>query len=175
MTILTTERLRLEPLQDAHLNALFQINRDAEVMRYITGRAQTLEETQAMIDTVKARWEQYGYSWWGFIERDGGELIGAGCVQHLGRDPTRELETGWRLRRDKWGMGYAIEAARSMAGFAFDELQADLLCAVCIPENTKSSGVMTRLGMRYRGLETWYDMQMAAYEVTKAEWGVKWK
>jgi len=170
MTILHTERLRLEPMADAHLEGLHALNGDPVVMRYLSGRAETLEETRDMIARVKARWAEWGYSWWTFIERDGGQIIGAGCIQHLGRDAANPLEIGWRLRQDRWGRGLASEAARTMAGFAFDTLAAPLLRAVCQPENTASAQVMRRLGMRYRGVERWYDSDTAAYEITRDEW-----
>ena len=169
MTVLTTPRLRLEPLTDAHFDGLYALNSDPAVMRYITGRPDTPEETQLMIDKVKARWAAWGYSWWAFIERATGELIGAGCVQHLGRDAAQPHELGWRLRQDHWGQGYASEAARAMATFAFERLQAPLLCAVCDPANTASAKVMTRLGLRYRGLERWYDADMAVYQLTRED------
>jgi RimJ/RimL family protein N-acetyltransferase len=170
MTILTTARLRLEPCNDDHLQGLHQVNLDPEVMRYITGRPDTLADTQAMIDRVKARWADTGYSWWCFIELGTEELIGAGCIQHIGRDNKNPLEIGWRLRRDKWGQGFASEAAERMAAFAFETLKGDSLCAVCDPANTASSHVMKKLGMRYRGNERWYDMETAAYEMTREDW-----
>ena len=70
-------------------------------------------------------------------------------------DPANPHEVGWRLRQDRWGQGYASEAARALATFAFERLNAPLLCAVCKPENADSAQVMTRLGMSYRGLERW--------------------
>ena len=170
MTILTTARLCLEPLDDVHFDGLHRLNLDPEVMRYITGKPDTPEDTQAMIDRVKARWADTGYSWWGFIETATGELIGAGCVQHLGRDRENPLETGWRLRKDKWGEGFASEAAQCMAAFAFDTLQASLLCAVCDPRNTASSRVMERLGMQYRRNGRWYDMECAYYDMSRQDW-----
>ncbi len=87
MTILTTARLRLEPITDSHLEGLCRLNSDLEVMRYISGKAETREETLNMIDRVKARWVECGFSWWSFIDIDTEELIGAGCIQYLGRDP----------------------------------------------------------------------------------------
>ena len=170
MTILTTARLRFEPMNDSHLQGLHQVNRDPEVMRYITGRGDTLEDTQKMIDTVKERWVRFGYSWWCFIEQDSEEVIGAGCIQHLGRERANPLETGWRLRRDKWGQGFASEAANRMAAYAFDTLEGELLCAVCDPANTASSNVMQKLGMQYRGIERWYDLDMARYDMSRADW-----
>ena len=170
MTILTSERLRLEPFDDHHLDGLHAMNRLPEVMRFITGKPETLEQTRAAIELVKERWAEYGFSWWAFVEHGSGRVIGAGCIQHLGRDPANPHEIGWRLVPDKWGQGFAFEAARAMAAFAFDTLDAPLLCAVCKPDNVDSAKVMQRLGMRYRGEETCYDSPHAVYEMTRAEW-----
>jgi RimJ/RimL family protein N-acetyltransferase len=170
MTVLTTARLRLEPFSETHLEGLHAMNADPEVMRYITGRPETRDETWASIDRVKARWAEWGYSWWSFIELKSGELVGAGCIQHLGRDPANPLEIGWRLRRDKWRRGLAIEAAVRMATFAFETLGAPLLRAVCHPDNVASAAIMKKLGMHYCGIERWYDADLAAFEITQPEW-----
>jgi RimJ/RimL family protein N-acetyltransferase len=166
MTILTTERLRLEPFDDAHLDGLNAINSDPEVMRYLTA-PESRKETLEVIRRVKSRWLEYGFSWWSFVERASGEIVGAGCIQHLRRsgespDPACPLEVGWRLRRDRWHQGLATEAAVTMADFAFQTLRADVLYAVCHPDNAASASVMKRLAMRYRGIEIWYDMPLAA-------------
>jgi RimJ/RimL family protein N-acetyltransferase len=170
MTTLTTPRLRLEPFQDTHFDGLFAVNSDPAVMRYITGRPDTADDTRASIERVKARWAEWGYSWWSFFERETGQIIGSGCIQHLGRDAANPLEIGWRLRQDKWHQGFASEAARAMAAFAFGTVGTPLLCAVCDTENQASAQVMKRLGMRYRGVEHWYDVDLAVYEMTRAEW-----
>ena len=170
MTILITPRLRLEPLNDSHFDALHRLNRDPVVMRYITGRPDTPEDTRSMIDRVKARWIEFGYSWWGFILASDCDLIGSGCIQHLNRDLGGPLETGWRLRQDVWGQGYASEAARHMVGWAFKTLKPDLVCAVCQPENTPSSTVMERLGMSFTGTGRWYDMDCKRYDITASQW-----
>jgi RimJ/RimL family protein N-acetyltransferase len=175
MTILTTTRLRLEPFDDAHVDGLNAINSDLEVMRFLGGRAETLDETVAVVERVKARWAEYGFSWWSFIERVSGQIVGAGCIQHLRRsgsapDPTCPLEVGWRLRRDRWRQGLATEAAVAMTDFAFHTLRTEVLYAVCRPGNTASELVMKRLGMRCRGTEIWYDAEMTTYEITAIDW-----
>lgn len=170
MTILTTERLRLEPIDEHHFDGLHAMNRLPEVMRFISGEPEAPEQTRRMIAVVKERWAAYGFSWWAFIERGTGRLVGAGCIQHLGRDPANPHEIGWRLVPDRWGQGLASEAARAMAGWAFERLRAPILVAVRMPENVDSRRVMERLGMRYRGLETWYERPHAVHEITRAAW-----
>lgn len=170
MTILTTPRLLLQPIDDHHLTGLRELNSDPQVMRYITGRPETPDETLTMIARVKARWLEWGYSWWALIDRETGRLVGAGCIQHMQRDAANPLEIGWRLRPDVWGKGYASEAARAMAGFAFEVLAVPQLLAVCHQENSDSARVMQRLGMRYRGVERWYDTDTAVYVMERDEW-----
>lgn len=170
MTVLTTSRLRLEPINDAHFEGLFALNSDPGVMRFITGKPDTREDTHAMMERIASRRIEFGHSWLAFIELATGELIGAGAVQYLARDRNNPLELAWRLRPDKWRQGFASEAAHALVGFGFDTLGADKLCAVCHPENRNSSRVMERLGMHYKGDEIWYDMNTAVYEITRAEW-----
>lgn len=170
MTTLTTPRLRLEPFDDRHLDGLNAMNRLPEVMQFITGRAETRDETQAGIERVKARWAEWGYSWWAFVDPVQARVAGAGCIQHLDRDRAQPLEIGWRLHPDYWHRGLAIEAAQAMAAFAFERLNAPLLTAVRHPDNVASGQVMSRLGMRYRGIERWYDADLAVHELSAADW-----
>jgi RimJ/RimL family protein N-acetyltransferase len=176
MTVLTTARLRLVPFADDHVDGLHALNSDLEVMRYISGRPETLEETIAVVERVKQRWLKFGYSWWSFMDHVSGELVGAGCLQNLRReatsapDPGCPLEIGWRLRRDRWGQGLATEAAQAIATFAFNELQAAELYAVCDPANAASANVMKRLGMTFRGHQKWYGKNLATYQTTSDDW-----
>ena len=177
MTLLTTRRLRLEPFTEGHLAGLNRMNSDPEVMRYLSaGRPETLEETRAIIGRVVKRWGELGYSWWALIERETEELVGAGAVQNLRREPTLvpdlacPLEIGWRLRRDRWGQGLAVEAARAMGDFAFNELNAQELFAVCDPANTASANVMKRLGMQEVGIQRWYGKDLLTYCIEAGQW-----
>lgn len=179
MTILTTARLRLEPFDLSHVDGLHTMHADPQVMRYISGRPETREETLAAVERVQERWREFGYSWWSFIELASGDIVGAGCIQNLRRteapslDPGCPLEIGWRLRRDRWHQGLASEAAVAMAGFAFGPLAARELYAVCRPENTASAAVMRRLGMDDLGLDTWYGRSLQTYRTTAERWAAR--
>jgi RimJ/RimL family protein N-acetyltransferase len=170
MTTLLTPRLRLEPFQTVHRLGLNQLNSDPEVMRYLTGRPETQEETDAVIERVQARWAEHGFSWWSLIDRESGEIVGAGCIQHLARVVTEPLEIGWRLRPDQWGKGLATEAARAMGDFAFRTQPIPLLVAVCHVDNEGSARVMQRLGMTDCGLSRAYDMAVRRFEITRQTW-----
>ncbi len=170
MTILTTQRLRLEPCTDTHLEGLDILNSDIEVMRYITGTSITLEETKAHIEFVKELWQTCGYSSWSVIEKKTNKLIGTGGIQHLEFNPENPLEIGWRLIPSKWKQGFATEAAQAMLEFAFETMNFECLRAVCHQDNFKSAGVMQRLGMTYRGIERWYNLDTIAYGMTREDY-----
>jgi RimJ/RimL family protein N-acetyltransferase len=170
MTVLTSARLRYEPIGEQHFDGLRAMNGDAAVMRYLLGRPETPDETRALIGRVRARWAEWGYSWWALLDRVTGELVGAGGIQHLGRDRANPHEIGWRLRRASWGLGLATEAAHTMAGYAFTALDAPRLCAVRHPDNLDSLRVMRKLGMRFVGMEKWDGMIVPVHELTRATW-----
>lgn len=169
-TVLETARLRLEPIDDHHFDAVLAMNADPVVMRYITGAAQTPDEARAMIVRIKARWAEWGYGWWALIERDSGQLVGMACLQHFAGDASSQHEIGWRLVQSAWGRGYASEAAQAIVAHAFSVVQAPLVAAVAHPDNAASQKVMRRLGMRPVGLQRHYEQMLATYELSREEW-----
>ncbi len=184
MTILHTARLRLEPFADSHLEGLHAVNQIPEVMQYITGEPETREQTAEVIARVQRCWAAWGTSWWAFVLPDSGRIAGAGCIQYLRREANppadlgslrgNPLEIGWRLHPDFWGQGLASEAAVRMAGFAFDSLHARELMAVRHPDNAASGRVMDRLGMHYRGMDTWYGRTLATHGMGREGWLQGW-
>jgi Acetyltransferases, including N-acetylases of ribosomal proteins len=163
---LETPRLRLEPYNDSHFEGLRVMESDPLVMRYISnGIAKTPEETWEGIRRVKARWEQYGFSWWAIKETSSGAIVGAACLQHLANVDGAPLEIGWRLVPEHNGKGYATEAAKAIIDFAAERAGATYLVAVADPENIPSQRVMQRLGMTYKAIEQHYDVPCVVYEL----------
>lgn len=180
MTVLLTNRLRLEPFAEQHLDGLHEMNRLPEVMRFLSGQPETREQTLAVIARVQLCWATLGTSWWAFVEIESKRVVGAGAIQYLRReanppsDPQQlrgnPIEIGWRLHPDFWRQGLASEAAVPMATFAFDNLAVPELLAVRHPDNINSGRVMDRLGMRFRGLEPWYGSSLATHVLSRQDW-----
>lgn len=180
MTVLHTTRMRLEPIAEQHLDGLDAMDRLPEVLRYISGKPATREQTAAWIASVQRCWAAWSTSWWALIELSSGRLAGAGCVQHARREAAlpaeleslrrNPLEIGWRLHPDFWRRGLASEAAKRMSAFAFESLSAPELIATCHPDNAASIRVMDRLGMQFRGVEIWYGEPSLTYVVSREDW-----
>ena len=116
MTLLATSRLSLVPFTDDHVDGLNVLNSDPEVMRYISGRPETRDETLAVVDRVKKRWIEFGYSWWSFIELGSGEIVGAGALQNLRRGATPAPDPACQLNVSGpcW-MGFRFRSFSSIA------------------------------------------------------------
>jgi RimJ/RimL family protein N-acetyltransferase len=180
LTVLLTNRLRLEPFEEHHLDGLHEMNQRPEVMRFISGQPESREQTAAGIARVQRCWLAWGTSWWAFVDLKSGRVAGAGCIQYLRREAaipadlsllrSNPLEIGWRLNPDFWHRGLATEAAVRMAAFAFESLATHELLAVRHPENASSARVMDRLGMSYRGHELWYGTTLATHVLSREEW-----
>jgi RimJ/RimL family protein N-acetyltransferase len=150
MKTLHTERLILRPFQISDETAMYQVFRDAEVMRYSYGvqtkqwvrdwiRFRILENqddaiTSVWVVTEKAHTIVTGY-------------CGLFHIPDLAGSP--EMEIGYRLIQKFWGLGYATEAACAIRDYAFDELGITRLVAMIDPANTASIRVAEKLGMRY--------------------------
>lgn len=92
--------------------------------------------------------------------RGTGEMVGsvgfAPCLMPFGQLPsfepstrfTSEMGLFWALFPEHQDHGYATEAAGAMIAYAFDELRLRRIVATTEHENTRSIGVMRRLGMR---------------------------
>ena len=168
MTILTTARLRLEPITENHYERMRTLNTDPEVMTYLNaGQPETEEDTRAGVARVTGRWAEWGYSWWALIRLDDGEMVGMACLQHLDGDKSKPHEIGWRLARTGWGQGYASEAAAAIVAHAFNVVGAPEVVAVAHPDNAASIKVMTRLGMQYAGMERHYDIDSVVYRLAR--------
>jgi RimJ/RimL family protein N-acetyltransferase len=147
---LRTERLVLRPMAADDAEAMQVMNADPEVMRYIgTGAPLTPAETEARTAKAAAHWDAYGWGVFAAVEIDTGTLVGWAALATPAFLPEilPVTELGWRVRRDRWGRGYAPEAARAAAGFAFGELGLDRVVSCIHSENAASIRVAEKLGM----------------------------
>jgi ribosomal-protein-alanine N-acetyltransferase len=81
---------------------------------------------------------------WGVWERETGELVGD-CSLHFdtGFD---EWELSYGFRRDRWGLGYAIEAARACVRYGFEEFGVSKIVADVEPAKIASAHVLEKCG-----------------------------
>jgi RimJ/RimL family protein N-acetyltransferase len=147
---LTTERLLLRQWRVGDRSPFAELNADQEVMRYFPA-VLTRRSSDELADRIEADITRQGWGLWALEERATGRFIGfTGLARPSFEAPFMPaVEIGWRLSRAAWGLGFATEAARAAAAFAFGELALDGLVSFTAEGNARSRAVMRRLGMRH--------------------------
>ncbi|MCW2758211.1 MAG: hypothetical protein JWO46_1957 [Nocardioidaceae bacterium] len=158
-----------------HLPLLVELDSDAEVLRYILGRARTPEEVHAFWGPKCADLsaDALGLGWWvGFA---GSEFVG---WWDLSPSSVDRAEAGWRLGRRWWRQGLASEGAAALVRHGFEDARLSVIWAETMAVNAGSRGVMARLGMRHvrTDVRAWDDplpggeLGEVVYEITAEEW-----
>jgi RimJ/RimL family protein N-acetyltransferase len=146
--MMSTERLLMRRWHASDREPFAALNADPEVMRYFAS-AMTREQSDAFVDKIEAGFEERGWGLWA-LEADGA-FIGYTGLQPVSFQAgfTPAVEIGWRLARNAWGHGYATEAARAAASYAFAELDLDEIVSFTTTANARSRAVMERIGMTH--------------------------
>jgi ribosomal-protein-alanine N-acetyltransferase len=130
--VIETERLLIRPLEAGdRTEMLAQWSNPAN--ERVSPDA-TAEQVQAWVAGLP----------WGVWERESGELVGD-CSLHFDTG-FAEWELSYGFRRDRWGLGYATEAARACVRHGFDELGLEKIVADVDPENLRSARVLEKCG-----------------------------
>ena len=151
--VLATDRICLEPMTIKHLPLLVELDADAEVMRYILGRARTAQEVQdywgPICSDVDA--DAVGLGWWIGRRSSDGEFLGWWDLCPARPVPTRPTcaEMGWRLASRHWRRGYATGGALALLDHGFATVGLNDLWAQTMAVNEPSRAVMTKLAMHH--------------------------
>ncbi|MAU60479.1 MAG: GNAT family N-acetyltransferase [Parvibaculum sp.] len=153
MTPLKTERLLLRPWTDDDFEPFAAMSADPEVMEHFPSTL-TRAESDAVAARLQAHIEKHGFGFWALELPGVAPFIGFTGMQYVTFDapfvaqpPARTVEIGWRLARERWGKGYATEAARAALAHGFGPLGLPEIVAFTAATNTRSQSVMARLGM----------------------------
>ncbi|SNQ50109.1 Acetyltransferase, ribosomal protein N-acetylase [Frankia canadensis] len=167
---LTTDRLLLRPLANGDVPGFVEIWSDPEFTRHIGGWHDPDGVWHAMAANIGC-WALTGVGPWAVVERPTGDLVGrAGLWTEPGWPG---IEVVWFLRRDRWGRGYAREAAAAAIDWVLAE-RPDLteIVSVILPANIASVRVARRLGMTRTRLQALHGAEHAVYAISRADWSV---
>jgi RimJ/RimL family protein N-acetyltransferase len=137
-----TERLLLRPVTKADLDEVVRLHEDPEVAEFMgTPDREWLEE---WVEGSDREWAELGYGRMVILGRAGGEFLGR---TGLKRWPQfEETETGWALRPEARGQGFATEAARAVLEWS-EQFDLPYVTAMIRPDNAPSLAVAERLGL----------------------------
>lgn len=147
MSYIETERLIIRTWMPADVASLAAIYGDAETMQYILSGTKTLEQTREAIAKMVEAHERDGCSMWPVVLKENSELIGSCGLMKTDEDG--KLELGFAFAPAARGHGYAIEAARGVLDFGFNQLHARTIVALVHFFNAPSIALAYKLGMQF--------------------------
>jgi RimJ/RimL family protein N-acetyltransferase len=153
--------LREVRFEDA--DAVLAWTSDPEVLRHVaweTGDRQRAE-TFVRAAIASAREQPRSVFELAIVELSTGQVVGA-CRLCVKAWLHRRADIGYILRRDRWGRGYASEAASLLLGLGWD-LGMHRIEATCHPDNAASARVLEKAGMRLEG-------RLRDYTYVRGEW-----
>lgn len=151
LPVLDTPRLRLRPLRDDDVPALFEIFGDPEAMKYWSHPPLTdLEGARTLLGEIRAYFDAKTLFQWGVALRDSDRIVGTTTLFQIDYEH-RRCEVGLALARAKWGKGYASEAFDRILQFAFETLDLNRIEADPDPSNAASIKLCERHGFKREG------------------------
>ena len=140
--------VRLRAWRDDDLAPFAAMNADPVVMEHFPRRL-TPEESRAMLDRIRADLARRGWGLWA-VDVDDACAGFTGLAEPRFTAPfTPCVEIGWRLRREFWGRGIGLTAARLAERHAFETLRLRELVSFTAAGNRRSRRLMERLGFNH--------------------------
>jgi len=156
--MIKTERIYLERFREDDTDLLFQLDGDADVMKYITlGVSRTIDEVieKSMPRILKSYQENSDFGIFAAYLNNSDKYIGWFQFEK-DKEFKDAIEIGWRLKKQHWGNGYATELA-----IAFSEMGIEMgktIVARAMIENLASIRVMEKAGLEFEK-EFWGDYE----------------
>jgi len=171
--VLTTQRLVLRPWRVDDAEQALAIYGDAEVARRLSPALGQVPDPASM-RLVLEQWITENARTaapsgrWAITAADDGRVLGGAVLLPL-PPGGEDLEFGWQLRQDSWGQGYAAEAGRALARWAFGH-DVEEIFAVVRTTNSRAAATARRIGMEWVGeTDKYYDLTLQVYRLRMAD------
>jgi [ribosomal protein S5]-alanine N-acetyltransferase len=175
--ILETSRLLLRPfaLQDAPTLAQLAGRREIADTTISIPHPYTEEQAQCWIADSADLYAQGKAIVFGMQLKEEGSLIGAVGLRDID-DEHSLAEMGFWVAVERWGQGYATEAARTALAYGFEQLGLNRIYAHHMVKNPASGRVLARIGMKQEALLRQRVRKWGVFEdvvlmvILRAEW-----
>jgi RimJ/RimL family protein N-acetyltransferase len=144
---LEASRIALRSWRDDDVDTFAPMCGDPRVMATL-GPVMDREQTAELVRRLQGLQADLGHCFWAMERREDGAFLGwCGLIRGSVGPIIDKAEIGWRIAHEHWGKGYAREAAMASVHWAFANLPDNRIWAITTPGNTRSWGLMERLGM----------------------------
>ena len=152
MPTLESERLVLRKMQVGDCFDMYDYAKRCEVTKFLTWSPHPdVEYTKAYLANLKNHYKMGMFYDWAVVLKDENKMIGT-CGFTRFNLACDSAEIGYVINPDFRGKGIAVEAARLVAEFGFENLALNRIEARYMIGNDASRRVMEKLGMSFEGV-----------------------
>ncbi|MBK7790590.1 MAG: GNAT family N-acetyltransferase [Saprospiraceae bacterium] len=150
MKSILTDRLLLRPFTDEDATALFEMDSNAEVHRYLGNQPiKDFDEIKRVVTYIQQQYHDFGIGRWVVEDRSNGAFMGWAGLKWITEAINKQVfyyDLGYRFMPAYWGRGYATEAASVWVDYAKDQLKVEKIFAITDAQNEASKRVLHKLG-----------------------------
>ncbi len=148
--IIETDRLLIRTFTGDDAQLIYDLNIDPEVTRFTHDPVRDLDQAKEILEKIiLPQCALYNYGRWAVHLKPSHEFIGWCGLKY--RPEEKEIDLGYRFKKDFWGNGYATEAALASINYGFEKLKIERIVGRSESENIASCLVLEKCGMSYVG------------------------
>lgn len=152
-TVIETERLILREILPSDDTALFEMDSDPEVHRYLgNDPVMNIEQIREVIKFIRKQYSDNGIGRWAVVLKETNELMGWCGLKYFTEVINNHIniyELGYRFNKKYWGKGYATESAKAWLDHGFNEMKLNEMYAMTDSRNLNSKKVLKKLGFTF--------------------------
>lgn len=146
MIISTSKRLALREATLADAEFYLRLMNEPAWHQFIYQHE--MNTTEKIVEYLEQKvipaYQTLGFGFWVVELQD--EKHPIGICGFIKRDTLEHADLGFAFLKSHWGKGYAFEAAEASLNYAKSNLNEDKILAITLPENSRSSRLLERLG-----------------------------
>ncbi len=144
--IIETERLILRDFQLSDAKDMFELNLDPDVIKYTGDDSfKSIKDASVFIQNYDA-YDRFGYGRWTVIRKSDKAYLGW-CGLKLNEH--KDIDIGYRFKKQYWGNGYAFESANASVKYGFETLKLDRIIGRTASVNQASVKILQKIGMSF--------------------------
>ena len=142
--IFETERLIVRNYHLDDKENFFRMNGDEEIVRFIRPAKSGEECDRFLLEVIEYSKDNPLFGRWAVDEKPSGRFVGTFAIIPV--EGTDNMQLGYSLIKEAWGVGYATELTRAGIDYFFGNTKYNELYALTEQENISSQKVLLKNG-----------------------------
>lgn len=145
--IAETKRTIIKELCEGDIDEVIKVSRQEHIIKFVEdGRVAEKEQKEKLLAYIRNIYSFYDYGIWGIFDKVDGGLIGLISLDLLNDTGEARYETGFFIRKERLGKGFAKEALEMVINYAKNELSASKVIAVTDCDNKPAISLLEKCG-----------------------------